>query len=77
MTQIERHQSRIRRIRAQFQKAGNAVDEGAAMSPEAHHVIGISQNFSENIPLFLQKNASDPAVKVVHPTNSSKGLLIY
>jgi hypothetical protein len=72
MTQIERRQARIRRIRTQFQKTRNTVDEDVAISEEAHHVIGVSQNFSENIPLFLQKNGSDPAVKVVvHPTNNN------
>jgi hypothetical protein len=68
MTQIERCQAHIRRIRAEFQKTGNTMDENIAMSPEAHHVIGVSQNFPQNIPIFLQKNGSDPAVKVIHPT---------
>ena len=40
------------------------MDESVAISPEAHHVIGVSQNFPENIPMFLLKNSGDPAVKV-------------
>jgi hypothetical protein len=35
--------------------------------PDGHHVVGKSQNFPENIPLFLQKNAGDPAIKVTIP----------
>jgi hypothetical protein len=64
MTKIERRQARLRRIRARYQKAGKPVDETVTTSPEAHHVIGISQNFPENIPAFLQKNKGDPAIKV-------------
>ena len=36
--------------------------------PEAHHVIGKSQNFPEKIPLFLEKHAGDPAIKVCQTT---------
>jgi hypothetical protein len=64
MAKIERRQARLRRIRARYQKAGRPLDENVATSPEAHHVIGISQNFPENIPTFLQKNRGDPAIKV-------------
>jgi hypothetical protein len=73
ITQIERRQARIRRIRARFQKAGNVLDKDIATSPEAHHVIGVSQNFPENIPIFLQKNTRDPAIKVMRPIFSSEG----
>jgi hypothetical protein len=67
MTQIERRQARIRRIRAKLQKVGKITDEDVATSPETHHVIGVSQNFPENISLFLHKNRGDPAVKVICP----------
>lgn len=61
MTRIERRQNRIRRICAQHQ-----TDEAAHPNPpKVHHFIGKSQNHPENIPLFLQKHARDPAVKVV------------
>ena len=37
------------------------------MTLDGHHVVGKSQNFPESIPLFLQKNAGDPAIKVAIP----------
>lgn len=64
MTQIEHHQAHIRRIRARHRKIGNSPNEDVTKSPEAHHIIGKSQNFPENIYLFLEKNRNDPAVKV-------------
>jgi hypothetical protein len=66
MTQIERRQVRIRRIRAQHRKNGNYVNEDIARSPKAHHHIGKSQNFPENIYSFVQKNRDDPAIKVAN-----------
>jgi hypothetical protein len=65
MTQIERRQNRIRRIRAQHPKDGKTAQEDVPNTPEVHHIIGKSQNHPENIPLFLQKYAGDPAVKVL------------
>ena len=64
MTRIERRQNRIRRIREQHSKAKDFADDEGAGPPEVHHVIGKSQNLPEAIPLFLQKHAGDPAVKV-------------
>jgi hypothetical protein len=75
MTQIERRQARMRRIRAKFQKAGKTIDEDVATSPEAHHVIGISQNFPEHIPMFLHKNREDPAIKVMSLDITESSLL--
>jgi hypothetical protein len=68
LTRIERRQARIRAIRARQNQAGIPPNEEVDIKPEAHHVIGKSQNSPENVPLFLQKFAGDPAVKV-------KGLL--
>jgi len=65
MTQIERRQTRIRRIRARYINGAKPSDEEVAASPEAHHVIGRSQKFPENIHTFLWKNGGDPAVKVM------------
>lgn len=67
MTQIERRQARLRRIRAKYPKSELKTNEDIAVSPEAHHIIGKSQNFPEDITMFLQKNKSDPAVKVGSP----------
>lgn len=64
MTQIERRQARLRRIRAKHRVDGSAVAEVLAATPEAHHAIGVSQNLPESIAHFLQKNSSDPAIKV-------------
>jgi hypothetical protein len=64
MTQIERRQARLRRIRAKYLKSDQKINEDTSVSPEAHHVIGKSQNFPEDISLFVQKNNGDPAVKV-------------
>jgi len=65
MTQIERRQNHIHRIRAQHPKDGKTAQEDVPNMPEVHHIIGKSQNHPENIPLFLQKYAGDPAVKVL------------
>ena len=67
MTRIERRQTRVRRIREQYKKAGTAQEE-VPNKPEVHHVIGKSQNHPENIPRFLQKYAGDPAIKVSLPS---------
>ena len=64
LTQIERRQARLRRIRARHKEAGRPTHEEVPISLNAHHVIGKSQNYPEHIPSFLQNNASDPAVKV-------------
>jgi hypothetical protein len=41
------------------------LNEEVDVKPEIHHVIGKTQNYPENITLFLQKNAGDPAIKVL------------
>lgn len=67
MTQIERRQARIRRIREQLNSSTNpkaAVDVEATTPPNARYHIGKSQNEPEHITAFIQKNAGDPAVKV-------------
>jgi hypothetical protein len=64
ITQIERRQARLRRIREGHRRSGKPQDEQVVGSPEAHHHIGKSQNNPEHITHFLRKNAGDPAVKV-------------
>jgi hypothetical protein len=64
LTQIERCEARLRYIRAQHQKAGRPINEDIATTPEAHHIIGKSQNHPENTSLFLASHTGDPAVKV-------------
>ncbi|KIM75847.1 hypothetical protein PILCRDRAFT_98847 [Piloderma croceum F 1598] len=63
MTQIERRQARIRRIRKRLHKAGNILTEDIGRTTEVHHNIGKSQNFPENIFSFVRNNNDDPAVK--------------
>ena len=41
------------------------MNEEVAAIPEVQHIIGKTQNHSESIPLFLWKNARDPAIKVI------------
>jgi hypothetical protein len=62
LTQIERHQARIRRIRAQT--GVHCSHEHVASTPQEHHHIGISQNDHEYIGTFLRDNAGDPAIQV-------------
>jgi len=64
MASIERREARILSIRDKELLQGAAVEEEVATSPEAHFHVGKSQNFPENIPLFLKWHAGDPAIKV-------------
>lgn len=66
MTQIERRQARIRRIRQRLNKTVKLPDPQESISrPDARYVIGKTQNHPENILLFNQRHAEDPAVKVM------------
>src|ERR1700722_11943953 len=64
MTQIERRQVRIHRIRKRHEEAGKSPNEEVPCTPDVHHGIAKSQNFPESIPNFLHKHAGDPAIKV-------------
>lgn len=76
MTQIERRQARIRRIRNQLERDRAAqVEEqssvgllpeleAASLDMDARYHIGKTQNNPEQISLFLQKNQRDPVIKV-------------
>jgi hypothetical protein len=63
LTQIERRQARLRRIRTRCKESRRSTGEEIATSPDVHHVIGQSQNHPVHIPTFLQDNADDPAIK--------------
>ena len=58
---IERRQARIQQIRMR-QEMLSTTDPTPEV-PEQHHVIGKSQNFLNDINVFLQDNSGDPAVK--------------
>jgi hypothetical protein len=64
LTQIERRENRLRRVRAKLVVAGLCPDELVAKTPQEHHHIGVSQNEYDHIGTFLQKNSGDPAIKV-------------
>lgn len=76
MTQIERRQARIRRIRSYLeqnhaQAVGHHDDsdlepnvQTSMFEPKARYHIGKNQNDPEHIISFVQKNERDPAIKV-------------
>lgn len=68
LTQIERRQERIRRMRTKIY--GAARGEDVAKTPEAHHHIGESENFPERIGTFLSTNDNDPALKVMERSHA-------
>ena len=63
MTQIERRQARIRRIKHKT-TLKMARDEDVATTPDVHYQIGKSENRHEHIPSFLQAHEGDPAIQV-------------
>jgi hypothetical protein len=64
MARLERRQHRLRYLHERLDRPGVTEADETAYRPDAHHVIGESQNDSEHIGLFVQKHAGDPAVKV-------------
>jgi hypothetical protein len=65
LTQIERRQARIRRIREELVKANKLPQETLASDPEVPYNIGKSQNLPVDLTPFLQAHADDPATKVL------------
>ncbi|KIM50226.1 hypothetical protein SCLCIDRAFT_34507 [Scleroderma citrinum Foug A] len=73
MAGIERCEAWIRHIRNLNNPSplGTNVEEGVATTLDAHFHIGKSQNFLENIMMFLCKHSEDPAVKNgLHPEDN-------
>ena len=67
IAQIERRRTRIRHIRQKIPNQltpPSAADEHVAPRIDDHYEIGNTQNHPENILLFLQQNADDPAIRV-------------
>lgn len=64
MTQIERRQARIRRIRARNLASNKMETETVDRDPEVHHRIAKSQNQPEHLGQFVHKHSGDPAIKV-------------
>ena len=69
LAQIERRQSRIKRIRQKLSKEGRLLnrirEDATAKHLDVHHHIGISENQYQDIGSFLRAQAGDPAVKVL------------
>lgn len=77
MTQIERRQARIRRIRNHLDRAhatrSDRTESGAeqldktensGIDPTTRYHIGKTQNNPEHIVSFVQRSEKDPAIKV-------------
>lgn len=74
MTQIERRQTRIRRIRSHLEHSrADGCREDLSLEPdtqvpvcdpEVRYHIGKTQNSPEHLLSFVQKNEKDPAIKV-------------
>lgn len=66
MTQIERRQARIRRIRQKIATSGAAtpITTDSTFSSTAHYHVGKTQNNPVDIMPFIYKYSTDPAVKV-------------
>jgi hypothetical protein len=64
LAQIERRETRIRRIRAKLVSKGQIESEVVASTPQEHHHIGVSENRWENVGSFIRSHAGDPATQV-------------
>ena len=69
MAGIEHCEAQIRHIRNLNNPSplGTNIKEAVATTSDAHFHISKSQNFPENIMMFLSKHSKDPAVKVSWP----------
>ena len=62
--------ARIKRCQAHIHwmcpqnSASQPGDEECAARPEAHHMIGKTENLLEHLSLFIQNHSGDPAIKV-------------
>lgn len=64
LTQIERRQTRIRRIKEKIHSQTGVHSEDASTTPDVHYHIGLSENHFEHLGTFLRAHSGDPAVKV-------------
>ena len=62
LTQIERRQTRIQRIKQKL--SSQSGPEDIAMTPDVHHHIGLSEKYFEHVGTFIRMHSGDPAVKV-------------
>jgi hypothetical protein len=67
LTQIERRQARLRRIKQrQKQQASHAEVNEITSDPEQHHFIGQSEKMYDDFGHYLRSHAKDPAMKVIN-----------
>lgn len=66
LTQIERRQNRIRRIKNRLQepRPSEAADS-MTCDPRVHHHIGLSEKLNDDIGSYLRLHEGDPAMKVI------------
>jgi hypothetical protein len=64
LAQIERRQTRIRRLSERLPGAKINGLEKTPHNPDEHYNVGQSQNHPINITQFVQKHAGDPATAV-------------
>ena len=64
LTQIERRQIRLQRLKRKYSLSPNFAKDKVEKSAEEHHHIGKSESHYEDIGSFLRLHAGDPAAKV-------------
>jgi DNA repair ATPase RecN len=64
LTQIERRQIRLQRLKRKYSLSPNFTKDQVEKSAEEHHHIGKSESHYEDIGSFLRLHAGDPAAKV-------------
>jgi hypothetical protein len=64
LTQIERRQARIRRIRDKIFHRPHVEISELATRPEAHHYIGLTQKYHTHIGSYLRSHQGDSAIIV-------------
>ena len=64
LASIERRQARTRRIRSKLAALQAGPRDSLSDKPEDRYHIGQTQNFPEDLVLFVRKNLDDPLTKV-------------
>jgi hypothetical protein len=65
LTQIERRQTHIRRIKSHLQKPRpSEAPDSMAYEPRVHHHIGVSEKVNNDIGSYLRLHEGDPAMQV-------------
>ena len=67
LTQIERRQIRLRRLKRKYSLPSNSTTDKVEKSATEHYNIGKCESLYEDIGTFLRLHVGDPAVKVFFP----------